>query len=114
MGKKRKPFLKILLPIILNKYFIFVLAVAVWVAFFDKDDLFSQYELTQKLKKLKTEEQYYKTEIEKSKNEMNDLRTNPANLEKFAREKYLMKKDNEEIFVIVKDTINKNSLQKKG
>ena len=35
---------------------------------------------------------------------MNELKTNPANLEKFAREKYLMKKDNEEIFVIVKDS----------
>ena len=38
---------------------------------------------------------------------MNELRTNPANLEKFAREKYLMKKDNEEIFVIVKDSAKK-------
>ena len=41
---------------------------------------------------------------------MNELRTNPSNLEKFAREKYLMKKDNEEIFVIVKDTAKKNSI----
>jgi len=115
MGKKRKPFLKIILPIILNKYFISVLAVCVWVAFFDKNDLFSQYELTEKLKKLKTEEQYYRTEIEKSKSDMNELRTNPANLEKFAREKYLMKKDNEEIFVIVKDSVNKNTAgSKKG
>ena len=109
MGKKRKPILKILLPIILNKYFISVLAIVIWVAFFDKDDLFSQYELAQKLKQLKTEEKYYLTEIEKSKNDMNELRTNPANLEKFAREKYLMKKDDEEIFVIVKDTIGKTT-----
>ena len=33
---------------------------------------------------------------------MEELKTNPKNLEKFAREKYLMKKDNEDIFVIVK------------
>lgn len=105
MGKKRKPILKHVLPLILNKYFISVLAVVVWVTFFDKDDLFSQYELTRKLKQLKTEEKYYQTEIEKNKDDMNELRTNPANLEKFAREKYLMKKDNEEIFVIVKDTV---------
>lgn len=67
--------------------------------------MFTQYELTQKLKQLRTEEQYFRTEIEKSKSDMNELRTNPANLEKFAREKYLMKKDNEEIFFIVKDTV---------
>lgn len=113
MGKRRKPILKQILPLILNKYFISVLAVVVWVTFFDKDDLFSQYELTQKLKQLKTEEKYYLTEIEKNRNDMNELRTNPANLEKFAREKYLMKKDNEEIFVIVKDTVDKNNDTKK-
>ena len=110
MGKKRKPFFKLILPFILNKYFISVLAICVWVTFFDKDDLFSQYELTQKLKQLKAEEKYYQMEIEKNKNDMNELRTNPRNLEKFAREKYLMKKDNEEIFVIVKDTVLKVAL----
>lgn len=112
MGKKRKPLHKILVPIVLNKYFIAVLAVAVWVTFFDKDDLFSQYELSKKLNQLRAEEKYYQTEIEKNKHDLNELRTNPSNLEKFAREKYLMKKDNEEIFVIVKDTIDKNSAKK--
>ena len=110
VGKKRKPLLKIILPFILNKYFISVLAIVVWVAFFDKNDLFSQYELAQKLKALKTEEKYYQAEIEKNKNDMIELRTNPANLEKFAREKYMMKKDNEEIFVIVKDTVSSKTL----
>ena len=78
------------------------------MTFFDRDDLLSQYRLTQKLKQLRTERNYYQEEIKKSKNDMNELHTNPANLEKFAREKYLMKKDNEEIFVIVKDTVKKN------
>ncbi len=64
----------------------------------------SQYELRQKLHELRTDRNYYLDEISKSKNDMNELKTNPANLEKFAREKYLMKKDNEEIFVIVKDS----------
>jgi cell division protein DivIC len=94
-----------LVATVLNKYFISVLAVVIWVAFFDKNDLMSQYQLRQKLGQLRTEQKYYLDEIAKSKNDMNELRTNPANLEKFAREKYLMKKDNEEIFVIVKDTI---------
>ena len=98
-----------MLPVVLNKYFISVVAIIVWVTFFDKDDLLSQYQLRQKLHQMRSERNYYKTEIDKSKNDMNELRTNPANLEKFAREKYQMKKDNEEIFVIVKDTVKKNS-----
>ena len=72
----------------------------------------SQYELKQKLKQLRTEQKYYHDEIEKSKYDMNELKTNPANLEKFAREKYLMKKDNEEIFVIIKDSTKEKSSAK--
>jgi cell division protein FtsB len=105
MGKKRKPFFKILISLILNKYFISIVAMVIWVMFFDKNDLLSQYQLRFKLQQLRTERNYYQIEIAKSKNDMNELRTNPANLEKFAREKYQMKKDNEEIFVIVKDSL---------
>ncbi|MFI5164046.1 MAG: septum formation initiator family protein [Bacteroidia bacterium] len=108
MAKKRRSFFKIIVPVVLNKYFISIVAVIVWVTFFDKDDLLSQYQLRQKLRQLRTERNYYHSEIEKSKNDMNELRTNPANLEKFAREKYQMKKDNEEIFLIVKDSTKKN------
>ena len=96
-----------LIPVIWNKYFISVAVIIVWVCFFDKNDLLSQYQLSQKLKQLRTEEKYYQDEIEKNKNDMNELRNNPASLEKFAREKYLMKKDNEEIFVIVQDSLKK-------
>ncbi len=99
-----------LVPVILNKYFISIIAIIVCVTFFDKDDLLSQYQLRKKLHQMRTERNYYHTEIEKSKNDMNELRTNPANLEKFAREKYQMKKDNEEIFVIVKDTVKKSGI----
>lgn len=105
MGKKNKKLWKILLSIVWNKYFISVAAIIVWITFFDKNDVMSQYELRQKLHQLRTEQKYYLDEISKSKNDMNELRTNPSNLEKFAREKYLMKKDNEEIFVIVKDSV---------
>ena len=89
----------------INKYFISLLAVLTWVLFFDKDDVLSQLELRKKLHQLQEEKNYYSSEITGCKEEINDLKTNPANLEKFAREKYLMKKDNEEIFVIVKDSI---------
>jgi cell division protein FtsB len=107
MEKKNKIFFKKIISLIFNKYFITLVAIIIWVTFFDQDDLISQYKLTQKLHQLKTEQKYYEEEIEKCKTEMNELRTNPTYLEKFAREKYLFKKDNEEIFVIVKDTVPK-------
>jgi cell division protein FtsB len=109
MGKKKKPFLKTIIPVVLNKYFLSIIAMVIWVVFFDKNDLFSQYQLRQKLQQLRVERNYYNAEIAKSKNDMNELRTNPENLEKFAREKYQMKKDNEEIFVIVKDSTGTKS-----
>ena len=104
MGKKNKKFWKTLLSLVWNKYFISFAAVVLWITLFDKNDFMSQYELRKKLYQMKAEQKYYQDEIEKSKKDMNELRTNPDNLEKFAREKYLMKKDNEEIFVIVKDS----------
>ena len=87
--------------ILKNKFLITFLFILAWVIFFDKNDLFSQMELRQKLKTLETEKKYYINEIAQNKTDLLELRTNPANLEKFAREKYLMKKENEDIFVIV-------------
>ena len=104
MEKKKKFTWKNIFPILWNKYFISVVGIIVWISFFDKNDFMSQYQLRQKLTQLRTERNYYLDEIQKSKNDMNQLRTNPDNLEKFAREKYIMKKDNEEIFVIIKDS----------
>lgn len=93
--------LKKILPYIKNKYTLTFLAFAVWVSFFDKNDILSQMDLRKEVKKLETEKQYFVTEISKNKSDMKELMTNPKNLEKFAREKYLMKKDDEDVFVLV-------------
>jgi cell division protein FtsB len=47
------------------------------------------------------EKEYYQQKIEEDRRRIDELKTNTENLEKFAREQYLMKKDNEDIFVIV-------------
>lgn len=73
----------------------------VWLLFFDRDDLISQYNLQRKLSKIRQEKEYYLNEIQNNNDAMKSLLTDSVNLEKFAREKYLMKKDNEDIFVIV-------------
>ena len=69
--------------------------------FFDSHDYFTQKELRDELEELEKTRDYYIEEIEITNQDLNNLLTNNKNLERFAREKYLMKKDNEEIFVLV-------------
>ena len=98
----KKKFKKIL-PYIKNKYVITFVAFVVWISFFDKNDLVSQIELRNEVKKLETEQTWLVNEVKKNQSDMKELQTNPQTLEKFAREKYMMKKDNEDVFVIVQE-----------
>ena len=91
-----------------NKYFLVTLAFVVFMIFFDKNDLFSQYQYYQQVSKLKQERNFYTKETAKVNKDLDELTSNPAKLEKFAREKYLMKKDNEDVYVIVKDKSSEN------
>lgn len=84
-----------------NKYLLTVIALVVWLFYFDKNDVFTQFELIDKCNKLKAERDYYIAEILHNKKEIEDLENNTKSLETLAREKYLMKKDNEEVFVFV-------------
>ena len=95
--------MKRLLNLFRNKYFVVTLAFLVWMVFFDKNDLFSQYQYHSQLTKLKHERDFYEKETAKVHKDLDELTTNKEKLEKFAREKYLMKKANEDVFVIVKD-----------
>ena len=79
----------------------------VWLVFFDKNDVFTQYELIQKCHKLNSEKEYYLKEIKNNQAGLEELKENSITLETFAREKYLMKKDNEDIFVILEKTEKK-------
>ncbi len=91
---------KILVPL-KNKYLAVTLLLAVWLCFFDRNDLISEMRLVRKIHRLQAERTYYKQQTDKATEELKELQTDPSNLEKFAREKYLMKKDNEDIYVIV-------------
>lgn len=87
------------LKLLKNKYFIVIIALIVWLIYFDKNDIFTQYDLVNKCNKLNAEKEYYISEIENNKKEISELQNNAESLETFAREKYLMKKDNEDVFV---------------
>ncbi len=73
----------------------------VWMIFFDRNDLISQYSYRQELKKLEIDKEYYIKEIEENKKNTFELTSDPENLEKFARETYRMKKDDEDIFMVI-------------
>jgi cell division protein FtsB len=83
-----------------NKFFIAFAAFTVWLCFFDKNDIPSQVSRRQELGTLNTKIKYYKEQIEATNKELNNLQSNQAAIEKYAREKYFMKKDNEDVFII--------------
>jgi cell division protein FtsB len=95
--------MKRLFSLFRNKFFWVTASFIVWMIFFDKNDLFSQYQYHQQLSKLKQERDFYTSETAKVTKDLDELNSNPDKLEKFAREKYLMKKDNEDVYVIVKE-----------
>ena len=86
-----------------NKYTFTVLVFLVYLLFFDQNNILTQYSYKKQLNKLELEKEYFNKQIEITKQELDELTKNPASLEKFAREKYFMKKDNEEVFVFTTD-----------
>ena len=96
--------LKVKIPAYLkNKYALTAIVFLVWITFFDQNKLITQFQYRAELAKLKEEKNFYKEELITIQEDLYELQSNPITLEKFAREKYLMKKDNEELFVIVEE-----------
>lgn len=86
-----------------NKFALTAFVFLIWITFFDQNNLITQIQYRMELNKLEEEREFYKEEIKVILEDLDDLERNPKTLEKFAREKYLMKKENEEIFVIVEE-----------
>lgn len=84
-----------------NFYLATGLGLLVWMTFFDANDLLSQIRNWWKLRELEGEARFYETKIKAIKAERQELLGNDELREKFAREKYLMKKQGEDVFVIV-------------
>ena len=95
----REIYLK-LKPVLGNKYALVLILFGVWMVFFEENDLLSRFKNDQRIRKLNNEIAYYENEVVESSRKMLELQSNSENLEKFAREEYLMKKANEDIFII--------------
>lgn len=91
------------IPKIFNKYWISTSVLFVLLAFVDQYNFRAHYKLIKELRTLKREKAFFQEEIKKDSTLYQDLFENEENLEKFAREKYKMKKPNEDIFLIIEE-----------
>ncbi|MEO9051083.1 MAG: septum formation initiator family protein [Ginsengibacter sp.] len=87
-----------------SKYLITGIAFAVWMVFFDRNDIPLQIKRARELSNLKQSEKNMALQILTTKKELELLKNSSATLESYAREKYLMKKDNEDLYIVTFDS----------
>ena len=85
-----------------NIYFICGVIFIVWMVAIDDNNIINQYRKHHELKVLLEKKKFYVQQISETQKQLSELSTNPATQEKFAREHYWMKRDNEDVFVIVR------------
>jgi cell division protein FtsB len=89
-----------------NKFFVAIAVFAIVMLFMDKNDLFTRLDRDRQLRELLQSKEYYMSQIAAERAELDKMKTNPATLEKYAREKYLMKRDNEDLFIITEKPVD--------
>ncbi|PRD57247.1 FtsB family cell division protein [Sphingobacterium gobiense] len=88
------------LALIQNKYLIAGVAFFIWMCFFDRYDFSTQFSYQQERNTLEHEKQFYESEITRIEKAIKDAQYNPGEIQRIARERYKMKKDNEDVYVI--------------
>ncbi len=88
-------------PYLKNKYILTIAVFGVWLMFFDQNNLWDKMKLKSRINHLEKQKHHYEVEIEQNQRKLSEIQESPESLEKFAREEYLMKKKNEDIFIIV-------------
>ncbi len=83
-----------------NKYLLTALGFITWMFFMDRNDLPTQWKRVMEFRTLQQSEKNMDKQISDTKRELQLLKTNPSTLEKYAREKYMMKKENEDLYII--------------
>ena len=83
-------------------YFIFTSLFLVWMFFFDSNDFITQYQMSKNLSDLEAQKEFYLGKIDSVQQDREELLSNSELLEKYAREKYMMKRPTEDLFIIVK------------
>ena len=83
-----------------NQYLIAGVAFLIWMCFFDRYDITTQYNFQAEKTKLEAEKEFYTSEIEVIEKAIKDVQYNPNEIQRIAREKFKMKKDKEDIYII--------------
>jgi len=84
-----------------NRFGIATLVLVGWITFFDRNDIWTTWKNSRELARMEEQQTWYASEIERTREQLHELSSDKELLEKFARERYLMKRDNEDIFVLV-------------
>ena len=98
-----KRLLQTLLRIFRNKYILTFAVLCLWLLIFDRNNLIDRVKYLRAVNQMEEQKQYYFEKFKADSARLYQLKTDNENLEKFAREQYLMKKDDEEVFVIVEE-----------
>jgi cell division protein DivIC len=83
-----------------NFYIVSTIIFLVWMVALDSNNLIARYQLSSKLSGLESEREYYQEKIKEVEKDRDELFGDRESIEKFAREKYLMKKESEDIYVV--------------
>lgn len=78
-------------------------AFGLWFLFFDQYNVVDRLRMHSEIRQLEADREYFLEEIERDSLRLHELTTDRENLEKFAREQYLMKKPNEDVFVVISE-----------
>ena len=84
-----------------NKYLVAFVVFSVWMLFIDDNNVFFLRKNVNKLKQYRVEKAYFQEKIRNDSIHLQEMKANAKNLEKFAREEFLMKKKDEDIFLII-------------
>ncbi len=84
-----------------NKYVLTIFLFTIWLLFFDQNNMVDRMKMSGEIRQLEQDEQYYLEQIRKDSTRFHELTTDKDNLEKYAREQFLMKKENEDVFLVI-------------
>lgn len=90
-------------PFFRNKYFIVLVSVLVWLLFFDNHNFIQHWRMQRQLNELRQERDFYLKEIARDSIALDKLKNDPDALERYARERYHMKKEGEDVYIIIKE-----------
>jgi cell division protein FtsB len=99
-------------PWLRNKYVLTIAVFSVWMLFFDQNNAVDRIRMGSEIRQLEDDREYYLEQIQKDSARLSELTTNKENLEKYAREQFLMKKSNEDVFVVIEKKDRKGKKKK--